>query len=39
MSTFIYYDERTAPKSALPYCKPCALEAVPALMQILVDNG
>ena len=38
MKTIIYYDERTAPKVASPYCKQCAVHLVKELTLVLVDE-
>lgn len=39
MSSVIHYDERTAPKAALPYCKTHGVEIINSLAKTLIDNG
>jgi hypothetical protein len=39
MYSVIHYDERTAPKSALPYCKPCAVALLKDLCDTLIDDN
>lgn len=38
LNTTIYYDERTAPKTAIPYCKECGVAVITGL-NVLIDNG
>lgn len=35
----IYYDERTAPKTAKPYCKKHGVETVTDVSKTLIDEG
>lgn len=36
MKTIVHYDERSAPKTAVPYCKKCATEILVGLVEVLV---
>lgn len=39
MQTTIHYDERTAPKNAVPYCKEHGVQTMKELAEVLIDNG
>jgi hypothetical protein len=38
LQSTIYYDDRAAPKAALPYCKACGVALVQSLADTLVAN-